>query len=183
MKYSNEEIDQYAEQAGEAKDGFQKAIEELKADKTLSPVGKNQTADELFNEAVEKLAELRSSYNSAIQGEDDRLLSAAFPKPTSGSEQLAFDDFVYRLSQDTVKPSERQARINQGSEISARAAAFAGQLKGDHKAVDAYAAKFPDKVEAIQELVSFGEKYGSNRSANTKLSEGMLFARPTRPRF
>jgi len=183
MKYSNKEIDQYAEQAGEVKDGFQKAIEELKADKTLSPVGKNQKANDLFNEAIEKLAELRSSYNSAIQSENDRLLSAAFPKPTSGSEQLMFDDFVYRLSQDTVKPSERQARINQGSEISARAAAFAGQLKGDHKAVDAYAAKFPDKVEAIQELVSFGEKYGSNRSANTKLSEGMLFARPTRPRF
>src|SRR5690625_8040281 len=73
MKYSNEEIDQYAEQAGEAKDGFQKAIEELKADKTLSPVGKNQIANDLFNEAVEKLTELRSSYNSAIQSENDRL--------------------------------------------------------------------------------------------------------------
>src|SRR5690625_752773 len=112
MKYSNEEIDQYAEQAGEAKDGFQKAIEELKADKTLSPVGKNQIANDLFNEAVEKLTELRSSYNSAIQSENDRLLSAAFPKPTSGSEQLMFDDFVFKLTGSDVTPEDRYLESN-----------------------------------------------------------------------
>src|SRR5690625_2524925 len=153
MKYSNKEIDQYAENAGEVRDGFQKAIEKLKADKTLSPVGKNQIANDLFNEAIEKLTELRSSYNSAIQSENDRLLSAAFPKPTSGSEQLAFDDFVYKLTGSDVTPEERLSRINQGSEISARAAAFAGQLKGDHTAVDAYSAKFPDKVEDRKSVV------------------------------
>src|SRR5690625_6370411 len=118
MKYSNKEIDQYAENAGEVRDGFQKAIEKLKADNTLSPVAKNQMADELFNEAAEKLAELRSSYNSAIQSENDRLLSAAFPKPTSGSEQLMFDDFVFKLTGSDVTPEERLSRIKQGSEIS-----------------------------------------------------------------
>src|SRR5690625_603799 len=115
MKYSNKEIDQYAEQAGEVKDGFQKAIEELKADKTLSPVGKNQITDDLFNEAVEKLTELRSGYNSAIQSENDRLLSAAFPKPTSGSEQLMFDDFVFKLTGSDVTPEERLSQIGRAS--------------------------------------------------------------------
>src|SRR5690625_7970806 len=113
MKYSNEEIDQYAEQAGEAKDGFQKAIEELKADKTLSPVGKNPIANDLFNEAVEKLTELRSSYNSAIQSENDRLLTAAFPKPTSRPEQQMFDDFVFQLTWSGVRRQERLSRIKQ----------------------------------------------------------------------
>lgn len=178
-----QKLENYTNQADSLRKTFHTEIERLKADETLSAVGKQQQADTLHVETAQKLTNLRKSYHSTIDETRQSLTDKAFKFSGTTAEKLSFDETVFRLSQKEVKPNERLARLQQGSPETAMAVVKSAYIAGDRKTLEGFEGKYPDKVKPIAELMDFEQQYGNNRNASTKMAESMIFRHPTMPNF
>lgn len=167
---------------------YEKQLEAIRADKTLSFWGKRSKIKALYEETERQIAKLRAEHEAELQRERRELQRRAFgayhPHTATEAEIRQIDE-SYRHALDRAEqaenPTEALALLRRadlaGDEVLARAVGLVAAERGWNNVLDAVTAQGAVYADAVQEL----RQHMEHDSPQAKFQRRMAFTAPSRP--
>lgn len=167
---------------------YERQLEEIRADKTLSFWGKQAKIKALYEETEQQIAKLRAEHEAELQRERRELQRRAFgayhPHTATEAELRQIDE-NYRQALDRAEqaksPTEALALLRRadlaGDSVLARAVGLVAAERGWNTVLDAVAAQGAVYPDAVQEL----RQHMEHDTPQAKFQRRMAFAAPSRP--
>ncbi len=161
---------------------FAANVERIRADKSLSDMGRAVKISRAYNAAAERHQALMGEYKAAKAEARQALLKDAFSPPSSSIE--AFSAALVRA--DSIKDAHGLTRMIElaavaGDKNSALAAAFRAYERGTYGVLDRFGEKFPAEAYFINKLFEFDVNHGEKMSHSARFDEKIQTTGPGRP--
>jgi hypothetical protein len=177
------------QQVDEAQREYNRALEEIRMDTTLSDVGRAQRIEALYVQQRTRIGRLRDQLAAAVAAERSALAAAAFgvgfpANATAADKAVIRSDYRQALdraeqagSSDDSQTLLRRALLT-GDAILARAVAATAYMRGQSDVLSSYGDAFPDAMPNIERLAAMDGAVGDRAG---RLLNSMRFSVPTPP--
>lgn len=170
----------------ETKQAYARAVETIRADRSLSPEGKAERIAKAWRATSEEIQRLRVEYQKAREQHRQDLERSVFgptyPHGATEADKVAVrSDYRAALDRaEQVQGAEQAADLLDRAELTsdtvlARAVATVAASRGFTNVLEKYADSRPEARAAIDELVGF------QSDKKTRFVEGMVLSGPMRP--
>ncbi len=168
------------------------AVERIRADKTLSEIGRAQKISRTYNEALERHQALVSEFNQAKADTRKVMAQDAFAPSVSSTmnraeAQAIRDSFTAAIQRaDSVKEFKGLQRMIElasvsGDKNTALAAAYIAYERGEYRALEKFGELWPTDGKYIEDLYHFDNAYGAKMDRDAQFTERAQITGPTKP--
>ncbi|MHA7261905.1 hypothetical protein ACX80W_01745 [Arthrobacter sp. TMN-37] len=180
MRINNAPTNAHQEKALKLRGEYQQWVENIRADRTLSPEGKAQQIARHYLELKPQLERLQAEQNAAQETRLKNLRRELFGMPGTADSHtaIAYRDAMDRAAR--ITDEDEAARLLGMAEMSgdtwlAKAIAARGFQDGWNGVVNAYADQYPASTSKFQELADLEASGGSSASMARLLGEAMTY--------